>query len=202
MDFLKDNLTIANMSNPANSLSLSMCKLVAFVILTMASLVNDCESQNLYAETLVSSYKHPIIMKIFAPVHKWDGAGVILAPSSETIHKYCFLGDLFTSDKDEYVRILLVSLEHFYVLCCWCFVHVFLPLWTKLYDGPCIGYTYTQVTTMQGAHAMLLFSHCCVQLFATPWTADCWSFLSFTISQSLLKLKFIKLMIPSNHLIL
>lgn len=83
MDFLRDNLTNASLTNPANSLSLCVCKLVAFVILTMSPLFNDCESQNLYAETLVSSYKHPVIMKIFAPVHEWDCTGVILAPSSE-----------------------------------------------------------------------------------------------------------------------
>ena len=41
-----------------------------------------------------------------------------------------------------------------------------------------------------------------VQLFATPWTAACQASLSFTISQSLLKLKSIELMMPSNHLIL
>lgn len=76
MDFLRDNLTVASTTNPANSLSLCVCKLVAFVILTVSPLFNDCESQNLYAETLV-------IMKIFAPVHKWDCTGVILAPSSE-----------------------------------------------------------------------------------------------------------------------
>lgn len=62
-------------------------------------------------------------MKFFAPVHKWDSTGVILAPSSENIHKYCFLGDLFTSNKDEYVRTLLVSPEHYYVLYCQSFVH-------------------------------------------------------------------------------
>ena len=41
-----------------------------------------------------------------------------------------------------------------------------------------------------------------VQLFATPRTAACQASLSFTISQSVLKLKSIELMIPSNHLIL
>ena len=41
-----------------------------------------------------------------------------------------------------------------------------------------------------------------VQLFATPRTAACQVFLSFTISWSLLKLMSIKLMMPSNHLIL
>ena len=35
----------------------------------------------------------------------------------------------------------------------------------------------------------------------TPWTAACQAFLSFTISQSLLKLRSIKSVVPSNHLI-
>ena len=42
----------------------------------------------------------------------------------------------------------------------------------------------------------------CVQLFVTPWTAEYQAPLSFTISQSLLKLKSIELVMPSNHLIL
>ena len=42
----------------------------------------------------------------------------------------------------------------------------------------------------------------CIQLFATPWTAARQASLSSTITQSLLKLMSIKLMIPSNHLIL
>ena len=43
-----------------------------------------------------------------------------------------------------------------------------------------------------------------VRFFATPWTAACigQASLSFTISQSLLKLKSIELVMPSNHLIL
>ena len=41
-----------------------------------------------------------------------------------------------------------------------------------------------------------------VQLFATPWTSACLASLSITNSQSLLKLKSIQLMMPSNHLIL
>ena len=41
-----------------------------------------------------------------------------------------------------------------------------------------------------------------VWLFATPWTTAQQSSLSFTISQSLLKLMSIKSMTPSNHLIL
>ena len=41
-----------------------------------------------------------------------------------------------------------------------------------------------------------------VLLFATPWTAACQASLSITNSQSLLKLMFIKSVMPSNHLIL
>ena len=41
-----------------------------------------------------------------------------------------------------------------------------------------------------------------VQLFATPWTVPSQASLSITNSQSLLKLMFIKLVMPSNHLIL
>ena len=36
--------------------------------------------------------------------------------------------------------------------------------------------------------------------FATPWSAACEAFLSFIISQSLLKLMSIELMMPSYHL--
>ena len=42
----------------------------------------------------------------------------------------------------------------------------------------------------------------CVQLFATPWTAALQDFLSVTNSQSLLQLKSIESVMPSNHLIL
>ena len=41
-----------------------------------------------------------------------------------------------------------------------------------------------------------------VWLFATLWAAACQASLSFTISQSLLKLMFIESVMPSNHLIL
>ena len=45
-----------------------------------------------------------------------------------------------------------------------------------------------------------LLSH--VRLFATPWTAAHQASLSFTMSQSLLKIMSIELLMPSNHLIL
>ena len=45
-------------------------------------------------------------------------------------------------------------------------------------------------------------SFSCVRLFATPWTAAHQASLSITSSQSLLKLMSIKLVMPSNHLIL
>ena len=42
----------------------------------------------------------------------------------------------------------------------------------------------------------------CVQLFVTPWTAAHQASLSITSCRSLLKLMFIELVMPSNHLIL
>ena len=42
----------------------------------------------------------------------------------------------------------------------------------------------------------------CVCLFAIPWAAACQASLSFTISQSFLKLMPIESVMPSNHLIL
>ena len=41
-----------------------------------------------------------------------------------------------------------------------------------------------------------------VQLLVTPWTVECQASLFFTISQSLPKIMFIELVMPSNHLIL
>ena len=49
---------------------------------------------------------------------------------------------------------------------------------------------------------VIVQSFSCVRLFVTPWTAAHQASLSFTISQSLLKLLSIELMMPSNHLIL
>ena len=48
----------------------------------------------------------------------------------------------------------------------------------------------------------LLFSCSVLSDSAVPWTAACQAFLSFTISQSLLKLMSIVLVMPSNYLIL
>ena len=50
--------------------------------------------------------------------------------------------------------------------------------------------------------SVVVKSHNCVQLLVTPWTAARQASLSFTISQSFLKLMSFELVIPSNHLIL
>ena len=61
---------------------------------------------------------------------------------------------------------------------------------------------------MPAPHHFLFFSlfsvqlSCSVQLFVTPWTVAHQASLSFTNSQSLLKLMSIKSVMPSNHLIL
>ena len=59
------------------------------------------------------------------------------------------------------------------------------------------------ITKQKQAHRcrkVQLLSH--VQVFAIPWTAACQASLSFTISQSLLKLMSTESVMPSNHLIL
>ena len=59
-----------------------------------------------------------------------------------------------------------------------------------------------QLFTPAALLVVIVQSLSCVWLFVTPWTAAHQASLSFTISQSLLKLLFIELMMPSNHLIL
>ena len=54
----------------------------------------------------------------------------------------------------------------------------------------------------QGRPVVVVQSLSHVQLFATPWTEVCQASLSFTISQSLLKLMYIKSVMPSKCLIL
>ena len=54
---------------------------------------------------------------------------------------------------------------------------------------------------MQKNQFSSVLSLCSVRLFATPWTAACQAFLSFTISRSLLKLMSFESVMPSNHLV-
>ena len=61
-------------------------------------------------------------------------------------------------------------------------------------------YSRTLVSFWLFVFVVQLLSH--VQLFPSPWTVAFQTSLSFTIARSLLKLKFIKSMMPSNHLIL
>ena len=61
--------------------------------------------------------------------------------------------------------------------------------------SPWIYYGTLQFSSVQ-------FSHCCVQLFVTPWTAARQASLSITSSWSLFKLMSIESVMPSDHLIL
>ena len=71
----------------------------------------------------------------------------------------------------------------------------------------CLALTGRFFTTESpGKSSVIQFSSAqllsCVQLFATPWTAEPQAFLSITNSCSLLKLMSIESVMPSNHLIL
>ena len=67
-------------------------------------------------------------------------------------------------------------------------------MWMTVHCTPTVNLLEPLVNVVQS------LSH--IRLFATPWTAAHQASLSFTISQSLLKLMFIELVMPSNHLIL
>ena len=71
------------------------------------------------------------------------------------------------------------------------FIHLLLFVCVFLFK---VGFLYTTYCCSS------ILSH--VKLFATPWTAACQASLSFTVSQSLLKLMSIESVMPSNHLIL
>ena len=63
------------------------------------------------------------------------------------------------------------------------------------FSKACAMCCITDITT-------LVRSLSCVWIFATPWTATCQVYLSFTIFQSLFKLMSTESVMPSNHLIL
>ena len=70
----------------------------------------------------------------------------------------------------------------------------------KLYKYPLCPQTLFNNFSIYQWVVVQWLSH--VWLFSTPWTAASQASLSFTISQSFLKLMSIELMMPSNHLIL
>ena len=67
-------------------------------------------------------------------------------------------------------------------------------------ECPVHGVTKSQTWLSSQAFVVQLLSH--IQLFETPWSAAHHASVSFTISQSLLKLMSIELVMPSNHLML
>ena len=88
--------------------------------------------------------------------------------------------------------------------------------WTVVYQAPLSMDFFPGKNIGVGSHFLLQgifltqgsnrISCCCsvahrVQPTVTPWTAACQASLSFTISQSFLKLTSIELVIPFNHLI-
>ena len=72
-------------------------------------------------------------------------------------------------------------------------------------ESSCYPTAFAAVSVQDFGHSsrcVVVQSLSCIQLFVTPWTAAHQASLSFTISQSLLKLMSIESVIPSNHLIL
>ena len=73
-----------------------------------------------------------------------------------------------------------------------------------IYSGFDVAFWLIYLFAVKAAHSAIFVVQWLsqVRLFATPWTAARQASLSFTISQSLLKLMSIELVTPSNHLIL
>ena len=72
-------------------------------------------------------------------------------------------------------------------------------------ESSCYPTAFAAVSVQDFGHSsrcVVVQSLSCIQLFVTPWTAAHQASLSFTISQSLLKLMSIESLMPSNHLIL
>ena len=63
-------------------------------------------------------------------------------------------------------------------------------------------FVFLMISTLMGVRSFIVQSLSCIWLFATPWTAACQASLSISNSWSLLKLMSVKLVMPSNHLIL
>ena len=80
--------------------------------------------------------------------------------------------------------------------CCFCFFKG----WNHF--GKTSFKTQLQVETLTSLACCCCCSVSHAQLFATPWTMASHSSLSFTTSQSLLKLMSIELVMPSKHLVL
>ena len=95
-----------------------------------------------------------------------------------------------TSDSGEFTAERGKALDHGWLHCA-------LVLDSKSW---CPGLSCTEWNLIPGASSVQLLRR--VRLFATPWTAACQASLSISNSQSLLKLMFIELVMPSNHLIL
>ena len=69
-------------------------------------------------------------------------------------------------------------------------------------EAPTLWADTLWIETVEAFNLSLVQSLSHVQLFVTPWTAARQASLSITNSRSLLRLTFIELVMPSNHLIL
>ena len=93
---------------------------------------------------------------------------------------------------------------HFKVLCFltgkhWLFYWSIWPRYKNFKRGVCVCMCVCVCVCVCVVVVVQLLSH--VWLFGTPWTAACQASLSFTISQSMLKLMSIELVEASNYLI-
>ena len=129
----------------------------------------------------------------------WKGVVLILFQILGRIchwnHLDFYLGQVFNYWFNLLTNNQSVLIFYFFLIHCWKVVTRNLSISSRL--PRLIAYTLFEAVSHNSVQS---FSH--VRLFETPWTVACQASLSITNSWSLLKLKSIKSVMPSNHLIL
>ena len=109
------------------------------------------------------------------------------------------LKHIMLSEKKPYVKSLQSTLWYSHNILEWA------KLMEKYQKVYCLWWDEVELTEKSHGAAFwndfVVQSLSCVQVFATPWTTACQASLSFTNSQSFLKLMSIELVMLSNHLI-
>ena len=110
------------------------------------------------------------------------------------------LKHIMLSEKKPYVKSLQSTLWYSHNILEWA------KLMEKYQKVYCLWWDEVELTEKSHGAAFwndfVVQSLSCVQVFATPWTTACQASLSFTNSQSFLKLMSIELVMLSNHLFL
>ena len=97
---------------------------------------------------------------------------------------------------------IIYLLPRIFFLCSYPFLFIHTKIYINMFLLGTIVKNLTVYNAVYSTYVVVVQPLSCVWFFATPWSSVCQASLSFTISQSLLKLMSIELMMLSIHLIL